>query len=158
MSQKTRSLKKEENMSIAKEATNFESDVSRGNILKECFNYNFADSFEVDYEKDIVVIKVEYGSAMVVIKEIVAQVDKLIVACRDQNKLLQVCDEKEKNIKECLTTLRTQLEDSERNEEVMYSKQKEKKDYVEALENVIEILRKKFEEKDQQLEKVKSNI
>jgi len=42
--------------------------VSRGNILKEFYNYNSNDSFEVDDEKDNFTIKAEFESTMVVIK------------------------------------------------------------------------------------------
>jgi len=74
-------------------------------------------------------------------------VEKL-TECTNNKKLLQIYDEKKKNLKEELTTLRTQLEGATRNEEVMRNKQKEKKDFVEALENVVENLRRKLEEKD----------
>lgn len=40
----------------------------------------------------------------------------------------------------------------------MCNNKKEKKDYVEALKEVINKLRKKLEEKDQQIEKVKRTI
>ena len=83
--------------------------------------------------------------------------EKLIGACIDHKKLLQICDEKEKNLKD-ITTLRTQLEDSKRHEEVVCIKQKEKKDYVDALENVVDTLGRQLEEKDQQIKRVKSNI
>lgn len=42
--------------------------MSQGNILKEFFNYNFDDSFEVDDEKDILTVKFEYELTMAMIK------------------------------------------------------------------------------------------
>lgn len=84
--------------------------------------------------------------------------EKLKITCRDHKKLLHICDEKEENFKEDHTILRTQLEDAKRNKKVMCNKKKEKNDYVEALENVVENLRRQLEEKDQQLEKFKRSI
>lgn len=73
MSQKKKSLKKEENQSIGIEAANWvilaKSDVSWGNILKEFFNY-FDDFVEPlsEYKKYISIFKAEYELTMVVIK------------------------------------------------------------------------------------------
>jgi len=94
MSQKTKSFKREENQSISKGAANCEistkSEVSQSNILKEFLNYDYDDFVELlsEDKKDISLIKVEHESVVVVIKELVAQVDRLTIACKYHKKLL----------------------------------------------------------------------
>ena len=64
--------------------------MSQVNILKEFLSYDSDDSIEL-LTKDkmyISLVKDEYESTMVVIKELAAQVDRLTVACRDHKKLL----------------------------------------------------------------------
>ena len=63
---------------------------------------------------------------------------------------MQVCDEKEKNLKEENTFLRTHLAESKGMGDINSNKKKHMNEYyVEVLEGVIEKLRKQLEEKDQ---------
>lgn len=81
-------------------------------------SYNFVDSYfdhaEVHskYENEIKVIRVE--------------ISRLIVACKDQEKILNIFYDKEAKIKEEINSLWAQLEDSKRNEEIMCNKKRRK--------------------------------
>lgn len=63
------------------------------------------DNLNIKDHKDNFTIKAGYEITMLVIEELATQVEKLTISCRDHNKLLLMCDEQEKNIKEELTTL-----------------------------------------------------
>lgn len=98
-------------------------------------------------DRNYFLLKTEYESTMVFIKEFYSEIGRLTDVCKDHEKKLHVCEEKEENLKEEIITLITQLEESKRLEEVNCSKRKYRKDYVEALEGVIEKLRKDVEER-----------
>ena len=71
-----------------------------------------------------------------------AKISRLTIACKDQEKLLQICDDREAKLKEQIISLKIKLPESERDEEGMRKKYKEKEDECEGLKAKVMSLRK----------------
>lgn len=64
---------------------------------------------ERDYDHNYMLLKAEYESSMIVIKEFYSEIGRLTNVCKEHEKKLQGCDQEEKNLKEEIITLRTRM-------------------------------------------------
>lgn len=121
----------------------------------------FEDShveFHRNDEYDLRHLKAKYESGMDVIERLFSEVSRLTTERIYQEKLLNIYDEKDKELKEEIVILRTQLEESKRVEDAKSNQLKERESRVEELEANIITLRNYLGEKDKQLKLEKSNI
>ena len=58
-------------------------------------------------EDNVKILRDEYQYAMVVIKKLSIEINKITTVCKYQEKILHICDEKEKELKEEIISLRT---------------------------------------------------
>lgn len=108
---------------------------SKGIIVNDfLFSYNFEDS-DFDHAK----LPSEDESD---IKILIDEISRLTFACKYQEKLLQICDDKEAKLKEEIMSLKIKLEKSKKVEEGMRIQYKEKEYDCERLEYEVVSLRK----------------
>lgn len=85
---------------------------------------------------------------------ILVEPERLAIENKDQKKLLQICDEKEHEYKEEIVSMRTQLEEARRVEDVINNLLKEREKQREILEAKIVSARSELDEKNKQYERL----
>eukprot|EP00253_Pinus_taeda_P002633 PITA_02633 len=81
-------------------------------------------------EDNFKLLRAEFEFAMVIIDKLSIEISRLTVAWKDKEKILHTCDDKEANLREEVISLKNQLEEARRVEDVMSSKKKQKEGQI----------------------------